>query len=41
MKINKKNITVEALFKTIKTQNIYSSIEGSEVVLVFNVIMQV
>jgi hypothetical protein len=29
------NITVEPLFKTIKRQYIYSSIEDSEVVLVF------
>jgi hypothetical protein len=37
-----KNITVKPLYKTIKRQYIYSSIEYSEVVLVFlNVMMQV
>jgi hypothetical protein len=34
MKINK-NVTVEPLFKNYKRQYIYSSIEDSEVVLVF------
>jgi hypothetical protein len=34
MKINN-NITVEPLFKNHKRQHIYSSIEGSEVELVF------
>jgi hypothetical protein len=35
MKINKKYVTVEPLFRTIKRQYIYSMIEDSEVVLVF------
>jgi hypothetical protein len=34
MKINK-NITIEHLFKNLKEQYIYSSIEDSEIVLVF------
>jgi hypothetical protein len=35
MKINKKNITVVLYLKTIKRQYSYSSIDDSEVVLVF------
>jgi hypothetical protein len=35
MRVNKKNVTVEPSFKNRKRHYIYSSIEDSEVVLVF------